>query len=185
MGCDQPFLHKLTGKVAEMMRGPYPELPQTVEAVSKVIEKEEESFFHTIDSGLALVDKTFTDMRSTGRVMVAGREACDLYQTHGFPPELFETMAAEHNFTFDWIGLREELARHGEISNAGEKIVFTSGPLDALKKAMHGSKFLGYETTEADGKVIGLIAQDKLCDAIDEIGHAKPVVVVLDETPFY
>ena len=32
---------------------------------------------------------------------------------------------------------------------------------------------------------MGLIAQDKLCDQINEIGHAQPVVVVLDKTPFY
>jgi alanyl-tRNA synthetase len=185
MGADGPFLHKLVGIVAEMMHKPYPELTQTVDAVSKVIEKEEESFFHTIDAGLERVERIFADMKGTGRVMVTGHEAFDLYQTHGFPPELFETMAAEHNFTFDWAALREELARHGEVSGTGEKIVFSSGPLDALKKAMHGSKFLGYESIEAEGKIIGLIAQDKLCDEVTEVGHEKPVVVVLDQTPFY
>jgi alanyl-tRNA synthetase len=63
--------------------------------------------------------------------------------------------------------------------------VFTSGPLDALKKTMHGSEFLGYESIEAQGKVIGIIAQDSLCDRIQEVGHAQPVTVVLDRTPFY
>jgi hypothetical protein len=55
--------------------------------------------------------------------------------------------------------------------------VFTSGPLDALKKTMHGSEFLGYESIEAQGKVIGIIAQDSLCDRIQEVGHAQPVTV--------
>jgi alanyl-tRNA synthetase len=35
------------------------------------------------------------------------------------------------------------------------------------------------------GKVIGIIAQDSLCDRLDEVGHASPVTVVLDRTPFY
>jgi alanyl-tRNA synthetase len=63
--------------------------------------------------------------------------------------------------------------------------VFTSGPLDALKKTMHGSEFLGYDAIEAPGTVIGIIAQDALCDRLQEVGHAQPVTVVLDRTPFY
>ena len=185
MGVDRPFLHQLVGVVAEQMRGPYPELTQTVASVAKVIEKEEESFFATIDAGLQRIDRVFGEMRTAGRVMVAARDAFDMYQTHGFPPELFETIAAEHNFTFDWDGFREEMKRHGEISSTQERIVFASGPLDALKKALHGTTFLGYETLTAPAKIVGLIAQDKLCDQIDEIGQDQPIVLVLDQTPFY
>ena len=36
--------------------------------------------------------------------MVTGAEAAEMYTTHGFPPELFETLAAEHNLGFDWAG---------------------------------------------------------------------------------
>src|SRR5262249_37280131 len=105
---------------------------------------------------------------------------------HGFPPELFETLAAEHNFTFDWDGYREEMKKHGVISGSDKKgELFKTSPLDPLKKVMHGSEFLGYQTTEAAAKVVGIIAQEKLCDEVDEIGHAQPIVVVLDRTPFY
>ena len=38
---------------------------------------------------------------------------------------------------------------------------------------------------EADAKVIGIIADGQLIDALDEIGHEQPVIVVLDKTPFY
>jgi alanyl-tRNA synthetase len=37
----------------------------------------------------------------------------------------------------------------------------------------------------ADAKVIGIIANDQLCDLIDEVDHEHPIVVVLDKTPFY
>ncbi|HEX4129533.1 MAG TPA: alanine--tRNA ligase [Pirellulales bacterium] len=185
MGMDRPFLHEIVGTVAEMMRGPYPELRESIERVQLVIKREEESFFATIDAGLERIRRIFDDMQRAERVMVLGRDIFDLYQTHGFPPELFQAEATERNFTFDWAGFQKEMEHHGEISGTGEKIVFSSGPLDALKKAMHGSKFLGYEATEASGKIIGLIAQDQLCDEITEIGHEKPVAVVLDQTPFY
>ena len=119
-------------------------------------------------------------------MMVAGAEAADMYTTHGFPPELFETLAAEHNFTFDWEEYRRAMAEHGEVSGLDRKLeLFKSGPLDGLKKAMHGSEFVGYETTTAQAKVVGLIAHDRLCDQVDEVNHEDPIVVVLDKTPFY
>jgi alanyl-tRNA synthetase len=186
LGMHAPFLHRLVPVVAQMMKGPYPELSQTVERVSQIIEKEEDNFFSTIDGGLERIERTFAAMKKEGRMMVSGHEAADMYTTHGFPPELFETMAAEHNFTFDWEGYRRAMEEHGEISGLDRKLeLFKSGPLDGLKKALHGSEFLGYETEEAQGKVVGLIAHDQLCDRIEEINHKDPIVVVLDRTPFY
>jgi len=122
--------------------------------------------------------------------MVRGTEAAEMFQTYGFPPELFETMAAERNLTFDWDGYRREMQRHGIVSSHidfHQKVeLFRSGPLEALKKAMHGSKFVGYETLQvADAKVLGIIASDQLCDKVDEVDHEHPIVVVLDKTPFY
>jgi alanyl-tRNA synthetase len=58
--------------------------------------------------------------------------------------------------------------------------------LDALKKAVHGSRFVGYDTFEAiNAKLIGLIASDQLCDRIEATEREHPIVVVLDKTPFY
>ena len=59
MGIREPFLHKLVGTVAEVMKQPYPELRSTVERVSKIIRSEEENFLRTIDSGLNRIDRLF------------------------------------------------------------------------------------------------------------------------------
>jgi alanyl-tRNA synthetase len=182
----EPFLHKLVDQVADVMKSAYPELGETSGRVSQVIEKEEASFLDTLDAGLDRIEKIFDQMRRDGRGVVSGRDAFDMYQTHGFPPELFETMAAEHNLTFDWKGYAAEMERHGEVSGTGERIVFKHDPLEGLKKAMHGSRFLGYEQTEVDdAKVVGIIAGDTLCDKVEEIDHRLSIVVVLDKTPFY
>ena len=186
IGVREPFLHQLVGTVAESMKNPYPELGDTVGRVARVIKQEEANFLATIDGGLDRIDKIFDLMKREGRGVVGGRDAFDMYQTHGFPPELFETMAAEHNFTFDWKGYQQEMERHGEVSGTGEKIVFKHDPLEPYKKAMRGSRFLGYETTEvADARVVGIIAGEKPCDKADEVDHEHAVVVLLDKTPFY
>ncbi len=187
MGVREPFLHKLVPTVAELMKNPYPELGETVTKVARVIRAEEESFLGTIDAGLERIERIFQQMRAEQRGVVSGAEAADMYQTHGFPPELFETLAAEHNFAFDWSGFREEMEKHGLISGEGQKVeVFKTGPVEALKKAGHRSQFLGYETTElADARVVGIIVGEHLCDRLQDGQHQQPVTVVLDRTPFY
>jgi len=186
MGVAEPFLHKLVGKVAEMMKTPYPELSETVTRVSQVIEQEESNFFGTIDAGLDRIERLFQAMKADGREMVTGGEAAEMYTTHGFPPELFETLAAEHNLGFDWAGFKKEMEQHGIESGAGNRVeLFKSSPIDALKKTLPGTEFLGYETTTAEGQIVGVIAQDELVEQLDEVGHEKPIVLVLDRTPFY
>ncbi|MBL9124823.1 MAG: alanine--tRNA ligase, partial [Planctomycetaceae bacterium] len=163
-----------------------PELGETVTRVAQVIEKEEANFLSTIDAGLDRLERILAEAKRENRTAITGREAADMYTTHGFPPELFQTLAAEHNLTFDWDGFRREMEQHGLESGGGQRIeLFQSGPLDALKKTMPGTEFLGYDATTATGKIVGIIAQNELCDTLDEVGHAEPVTVILDRTPFY
>ena len=187
MGVREPFLHRLVGKVAELMKEPYPELSETVSAVASVIKSEEANFLGTLDAGLDRIERIFTEMKSHHRGVVSGAEAADMFQTHGFPPELFETLAAEHNLAFDWKGFREEMEQHGLDSGGGQKVeLFRHDPLEGLKKALHGSQFHGYESLETrDAKVVGIIANEQLCDSVDEVDHEQPIVVVLDKSPFY
>ena len=186
IGVKDAFLHKLVPVVAQIMRGPYPELSDTTTRVAQVIQSEETNFFGTIDAGLDRIGRMFAAMTAEGRELVSGADAAEMYTTHGFPPELFETLAAEHNLGFDWEGFRREMEQHGIESGAGQRVeLFQTGPLDALKKTLSGTKFLGYEKTTAEAKIVGIIARGQLCEQVTEIGHGDPIAVVLDETPFY
>jgi alanyl-tRNA synthetase len=187
LGVREPFLHQLVPVVAGLMKAAYPELSETTPRVADVIKKEEENFLGNIDGGLSRIEGLFTEMKHQRRGLVSGAEAADMYQTFGFPPELFESLAAERNLSFDWAGFREEMERHGVESGGGQRVeVFKTGPLEALKKAIHATRFVGHETLSVDdARVVGIIANDRLCDQLDEVGHDQPVVVVLDKTPFY
>jgi alanyl-tRNA synthetase len=190
MGLRRPFLFQLVPKVAEMMHRPYPELSETVKRVSGVIQKEEENFFGTIDAGLNHIDRVFSGMRREKRVTVDGHVAAELYQTYGVPPELFESLAAEHNLAFDWQGYDAAMEQHGETSGRTKHNVMDNrGPVDSLKQALHSTEFLGYNMLAADATIQGIIAgqspHDHLCDTLEEVGHADPVRVVLDRSPFY
>ena len=185
IGLRDPFLYQLVPVVAEMMRQPYPELSETIDRVQKGIKAEETTFFGTVGAGLSRINKMFDEMRSSQRVVVHGQDAAELYTTYGVPPEMVESMAAELNYAFDWDGFREAMRKHGETSGKIADVVFSTGPLEALKKALKVTEFLGYETTEAPAEVRGIVAQDHLLDQLTEVGHDNPVAIVLDRSPFY
>jgi alanyl-tRNA synthetase len=185
LGVEEPFLFRLVPMVVEMMAGPYPELRDTVDRVAQVIEQEEKSFFATIDAGLARVEGIFAAMAKNGRVLVDGNDAAELYSTYGIPPELVESLAAERNFTFDTDGFRKAMIKHGLDSGKQQIELFKTGPIEALKKAIHLTRFLGYETEASPAEIKGIIAQRQLCDRVNEVGHSQPITVVLDQTPFY
>jgi len=189
MGLREPFMHQLVPVVAEMMKAVYPELLQTTERVAQVMKREESDFFATIDSGLDRIGKVFHEMQSSGRVMVDGREAANLYQTHGVPPEMFQQIAAEKNYTFDWDGYRAAMGEHGEKSGGGGMELFETGPIETLKEALQHCEFLGYEKTQSDSQVKGIIVgkpkEDHLVGSIKSDAVVGMTRIVLDRSPFY
>ncbi|TWT85830.1 Alanine--tRNA ligase [Posidoniimonas polymericola] len=190
LGMREPFLCKLVPAVVDAMEDAYPELKETTKRVSDVIAKEEANFFGTIDGGLSRIEAVFDEMRRDNRLKVDGGVAADLYQTYGVPPELFESLAAEHNLAFDWPGYQHAMAEHGEASGKlTHTVMGAKGPIDSLKQALHKTEFVGYDALECEATVAGIIAgvapDDHLCDSMEEVGHEHLVRVVLDKTPFY
>ncbi len=189
MGLREPFLYQLVPTVAQMMKAVYPELSQTTERVSQVMRREESDFFATIDSGLDRIGRVFNDMQSSGHVMVDGQEAANLYQTYGVPPEMFQQIAAEKNYTFDWDGYRTAMGEHGKISGGGGMELFETGPIETLKEALQHCEFLGYEKTNADAIIKGIIVgkpkADHLVGSVNTSQVNEMTRIVLERTPFY
>ncbi len=190
MGMREPFLHHLVSVVAQTMGTVYPELRETVDRVSRVLQSEEANFFNTIDAGLVRMNKVFEDLSASSRVMVDGNDAFQLYQTYGVPPELFQTLAAERGMTFDWEGFQAAMDRHGEMDGLGQKQLFQTGPIETLKEALLKTEFVGYEATECPAAVQGIIAgsgdEERLIGQVQaRAGSDLPIRVVLDQSPFY
>lgn len=187
LGKREPFLHKIVPAVAQVMVNPYPELSKTVERVQHVIKAEEEYFLNTVEKGLRKLEKSIETIRKEGRDVISGDDAFDLHQTDGFLVELTEAIAARNNLKVDRGRFRELMERHRGISgsDAFADSVMKAGPLDVLREAAAATEFLGYETTEAEGEIVGIVAEDRLVDTLREVGHEAPVIVVLHRSPFY
>lgn len=185
MGIREPFLHRLVPAVVATMRVPYPELAETQQRVANVIQKEEASFFSTIDAGLERIERIFSKLASDNRRTVEGTAAAELYQTYGVPPELFEAMASERSLAFDWPGFHRAMEVHGETSGKiAHGVMGDFGPIDAIKRAVKRTEFLGYETTEANAEVKGIVADNQLHDSLSATSSQR-VIVVLEQSPFY
>ncbi|QDV59502.1 alanine--tRNA ligase [Rosistilla oblonga] len=190
MGLREPFLHQIVPAVVEQMKKPYPELAESVQRVTRVMQKEEEAFFQTLDAALSRIDQMFTRMEDVAGVMVDGNEAADLYKTYGVPPELLQTLASEKNLTFDWDGYNKSMDQHAVDSGAGQKELFQTGPLETLKESLRETPFLGYEQISASCHVKGIIVgntdgDEHLLGKVAAGGADQELRVVLDHTPFY
>jgi alanyl-tRNA synthetase len=188
IGQRDPFLFRLVPVVADQMRRPYPELQESVTRVQTVIRQEEEQFLKNLENGLGLLNDLFRKTKAAGSEVIAGDEAFDLHSTHGIPIEVTESLAADHNLRVDRPGFEASREKHAKIARGTDQAaaVFATGPLDTLKEAYHhGSEFLGYQTTSAEGAVIGILEQNQLAESAEVSPGGSPVILVLDRTPFY
>jgi alanyl-tRNA synthetase len=188
MGHRDPFLYRLVHTVAEVMGRPYPELRESVPRIQNVVREEEEQFLRNVENGLRRLNDTFRKTRAAGSEIVSGADAFDLHQTYGIPVEITESLAADHNLRVDLPGFERQRKKHAVVSRGTTEAaaVFATGPLDVLKKSYHhGSEFLGYQTTEADGLVIGILEQQHLAESAAASDDGTPIILILDRTPFY
>ena len=192
LGRTEPFLHALVEPVVDSLKVAYPELTQTVASTVDTVKAEEERFLSTVERGVKRFDRAVAAAESKGSDRIDGDAAFELHDTYGVLIEMTEALAARHNLAVDrdrFQALRDE-AKITSGTGAFADSVMASGPIDAVKKEHGETEFLGYERTEADAVVLGVVAQGRLVRTLDRPsdeagGHAEPVGVILDRTPFY
>ena len=151
-----------------------------------MIRNEETNFFGTIDDGLAKAERIFADAKAAGRTRVDGAAAADVYQTYGVPPELVESLAAEHQLAFDWEGFKAAMEAHGVASGrVTHAVMAAKGPVDTIKQALGHTRFTGYESTEGPATVKFIIDDTQFTDSAEAEPSQRQLIVVLDATPFY
>jgi alanyl-tRNA synthetase len=120
-----PFIVNLVPTVVELMGESYPEIVQRQKAVTDIIRQEEESFGKTLDRGIELFQKQVEKLRPVTKT-IPGDVVFELYATFGFPVDLTQIMAAEQGMSVDLAGYEAEMAKHKEISGAGDKFAVTA-----------------------------------------------------------
>ncbi len=185
LGIETAFLHELVPVVGEAMGAAYPEMAERVPAIADTVRTEEEKFRATLERGLTMIDTAIRRTREADHREIDGRTAFELYDTYGFPYELAEEVVEREGMTIDRPGFEEAMNEARARAREGAKMkgdVFARGPVLEVKKRATATEFLGYETTEAEGRVVALVGGDEL---VTEAGPGAVVSIVLDRTPFY
>lgn len=102
----------------------YDEIKENKEVVLEVLKNESIKFNRTLEKGLKEFDKLLTHLNGTE---IDKDNAFKLYDTYGFPIELTEEMAKEHNLTVDTKGFKEKFEAHQELSRTASKGKFKGG----------------------------------------------------------
>jgi alanyl-tRNA synthetase len=183
LGRREPTVAPLTELVVQQMGEAYPALEGKAGFIREVTENEEHRFLETIEGGLARLEEIF----AAGAKTISGDDAFKLYDTYGFPIDLTQIIAGEHDVGVDLSGFERALDEQRERSRAAR----VSGSTQPVKGATDGpavvipkpgkwrtvkrgkQKFVGYQQTETDTDVLAFRQE------------GPRVELILRENPFY
>jgi alanyl-tRNA synthetase len=185
LGFSEPFFYKVLGAVADDMGGVYAELNGSRQFAATVTLHEEERFAYTLETGMRVLAKVSEETRQRGGAQIAGEEVFKLYDTYGFPLDLAEEIVRDQGLTLDLEGFERAMDRQRELARAAWKGsgAETVNPVyPTLTERLGSTHFLGYDTLEAQGRVLAILENDRLVEAAEE---GSEVEIVIDQTPFY
>ncbi len=186
LGVNRPFLYEVCDTVINENLTAYPELNEKREYIKKVIRTEEESFAKTVDKGMQIlgefIDRLTKDWDGTSPLTLSGEEVFKLHDTYGFPIDLTKEILAEKNIGVDEDGFYKLMGE--QKAKARSNQAFKGGWDEATATALNSytTKFVGYETLEADSKILAMIKDGAVVESVDE---GDSVTVLIDVTPFY
>ena len=200
LGRREPFMAETAAVVIDVMQDAYPHLVARRDEILSVIAREETQFARTLDAGTKHLEEALDGLTATERTIgrrpedlpdgaprLDGAIAFRLHDTYGFPIDLTVELAAEYGVAIEREGFDRALAEQRDRSRSGKKAdLARQAGSTALYGAVQGrvgdTRFLGYETTTAEGRVVAILRDGMEFDELTGHGEAQ---LVLDETPFY
>jgi alanyl-tRNA synthetase len=135
LGIRNNFAKQIAEVVIGMYKSFYPELEKNKETIFVELEKEENKFRKTLESGLREFNKLSE---------VSGKDAFDLYQSYGFPIEMTEELAKEKKLFIDKQEFETEFKKHQDLSRTASVGAFKGGLADTgeVSKKYHTATHL-------------------------------------------
>jgi len=183
LGCNKPIIYSLVPALIKQMGDAYPELKRAEALITEIIKLEEEKFGETLDRGLKLLDEESKELASGDTL--SGEVAFKLYDTYGFPYDLTVDILRGREISVDEEGFRASMKEQKERAKAawkGSGEQATNEIWFEIKESHGATEFLGYDSTDAQGKVVAIIADGKL---VDETSKNAMASIVLNQTTFY
>jgi alanyl-tRNA synthetase len=176
LGAKGSFFYQIVAALVAEMGQAFPELNSQQAHIERVLKAEEEQFAKTLEQGLRILEQDLAQLQGN---VVPGDVVFKLYDTYGFPMDLTADIARERELTIDEAGFEREMQAQRERARSASAFGMD---YNSLVKVDSATEFLGYEATEAQGKIIALYKDGQ---SVDQLGEGEQGVVVLDRTPFY
>ena len=193
LGIDGAFLVGLAKAVIAGSKDGYPELAEKQDFILSVIEQEEEKFEKTINQGLEILDGIQKDMEAKGVNTMSGEDAFKLYDTYGFPIDLTKEILEEKGMDIDEEAFKQAMKVQKDTARNARKTTSYMGAdatvYEQIDPAIN-SEFIGYDKTEAEGKIVALVSvsseEDGEESTVSEaLTDGMTGAVITDVTPFY
>ena len=193
LGIDGAFLVGLAKAVIAGSKDGYPELAEKQDFILSVIEQEEEKFEKTINQGLEILEGIQKDMEAKGVKTMSGEDAFKLYDTYGFPIDLTKEILEEKGMDIDEEAFKQAMKVQKDTARNARKTTSYMGAdatvYEQIDPAIN-SEFIGYDKTEAEGKIVALVSvsseEDGEESAVSEaLTNGMAGAVITDVTPFY
>ncbi|NCV37616.1 MAG: alanine--tRNA ligase, partial [Actinobacteria bacterium] len=181
LGIDKPTFDELFSTSYEAMVEAYPELAESFDRVKRAAIQEESGFRKTLETGSAVL----TEAIGKASKQLDGETAFLLHDTYGFPIDLTVEIAGESNLEVDRTRFDELMQEQRDRAKADSKAKKTGGAqLQVYSdfRSTGATDFAGYESLEAEGKVLGLIREG---NAVESMTQGQLGEVVLDRTSLY
>ena len=181
LGINRPFLAEVADTVINENKNAYPNLVEKRDFIVNVISTEEESFNRTIDAGLDVLAKMIDESKSKE---LNAEDAFKLQDTFGFPIDLTKEILEEKGMTVDEEKFKELVLVQRKRSRDAHKGAGAEGWNDTgvVTKGIEKTDFKGYDSYEAEGKIIAFITDGIRCDALE---NGTDSFLVTDKTSFY
>ena len=179
LGVRGDFFWKMVAPLVEEMGEAYAELAAKRATVEQALRAEEHRFGETLEQGM----KVFEEVTRKSPKLIPGADAFRLYDTYGFPVDLTADIARERGLEVDMAGFEAAMDAQRDRARAASQFE-SKGQLPAeLASTLSPTKFLGYETLEADGcKLLAILRGGR---GVGSLGDGEDAILILDRTPFY
>ncbi len=174
LGLKEPFLFQLVPQLAKTFGDVYPELGGQQAFIAKVIEQEESSFLKTLENGLKKLEQIKADLSKTGKNIIPGAWAFELYDTYGFPLDLTSLIARENLLSVDEKGFQASMEEQKERSRSAAG--FQTGDWTIVHQDGE-VEFVGYDSLKTQAKILRYREV--------KTKNGTQYQMVLDKTPFY
>ncbi len=180
IGIDGAFALQVAESAIALSESAFPNVRERESAIKAELEREEAQFLTTLGRG----EKLLADIMATKPKQISGADAFKLFDTHGFPFELTQEIAAEQGLTVDEKGFEKEMAKQRDRSRDAHETIDVTAQ-DTLKKLsdkVHATEFLGYTESSSTATVKALVVDGKTKKSVKA---GTQVQIALDQTPFY